>query len=187
MRRDRVRKFIRAAAALAAISIAAGAWAGRAPAPPKVEVGAAAPEIRSERWFNSSPLRPADLQGKVRLVEFWTHGCVNCVRTVPAMRRLHERFAGPDLVVIGVHTPEFARERDPKRVKEAIERMRIPYPVAMDNEGVNWLAWDNRYWPALYLVDRRGVIRHTHIGELHQGSKDWDGLLERIEGLRQES
>src|SRR5207247_2844055 len=122
-----------------------------------IGAGPRAPTITASRWFNSVPLTADKLQGKVRLVEFWAFECINCARTIPAMRALHERFAGPDVVVIGVHTPELKAERDPLKVAEAIKKYEIRYPVAIDNDHSIWRAFDNRYWPALYVVDRHGV------------------------------
>ena len=147
---------------------------------------AKAPRVESLRWFNSKPLKPEDFDGKVRLVEFWTFDFINCIRTVPAMRALHERFAGPDAIVIGVHTPELERERDSQRVGEAIKRLDLRFPVAMDNDYALWNAFRNRFWPTLYVVDKRGVIRHVHVGELHKGSKDWEPLLDLVDSLRRE-
>jgi thiol-disulfide isomerase/thioredoxin len=157
----------------------AGEASAAAPAAPQ------APEIRSSHWLNSAPLRAEDLRGKVRLVEFWAFRCINCVRTVPAMRTLAERFRG-DVVVIGVHTPELDDERDLQKLTEALRRLDVRYPVATDNDYALWRAYGNRYWPALYLVDKRGRIRTTHIGELHQGTPEWTDLLAKIEALRRE-
>ena len=144
-----------------------------------------APEIRSSHWFNSTPLRAEDVRGKVRLVEFWAFRCINCVRTVPAMRALSEHY-GHDLVIIGVHTPELDEERDPRQVAEAVRRLDVRYPVATDNDYAVWRAFGNRYWPALYLIDKRGRIRATHVGELHQGTPEWSELVTRIDALRRE-
>jgi thiol-disulfide isomerase/thioredoxin len=144
------------------------------------------PRITSTQWFNSVPLTPDKLTGKVRLVEFWAFECINCARTAPAMRALHERFAGPDAVVIGVHTPELKVERDPLKVAEAIKKYEIHYPVAIDNDHSTWRAFGNQYWPCLYVIDKKGVVRHVHIGELHQGTPDWDQLVALVEKLRHE-
>ena len=145
-----------------------------------------APIVASDRWFNSRPLTAADLSGKVVVVEFWTFGCINCVRTVPALRALHASFPRSEVVVLGVHTPEFERERRASEVARAIERLGVAYPVALDNDYKNWRAYGNQYWPALYVVDRRGVIRYSHVGELHEGTSSWRELLAVIERLRRE-
>ncbi len=148
--------------------------------------GPRAPRITSSQWYNSPPLSATDLDGKVRLVEFWAFDCINCNRTIPAMKALHERFAGPDAVVIGVHSPELKQERDPKNVVAAIRRFEIHYPVALDNDHAIWRAFNNEYWPALYVIDKHGVIRDVHIGELHQGTREWDALVELVDRLRHE-
>jgi thiol-disulfide isomerase/thioredoxin len=145
-----------------------------------------APPIVGSRWINTRPLSAQDLAGRVVIVEFWTFGCVNCQRTVPAMRALQERVAGPDVVIVGVHTPELVFERDPRAVEKAVRDQRLAFPVVIDDDGYVWRGFGNRYWPALYVVDRRGVIRHTHIGELHQGTQAWDTMLAVVETLRRE-
>ena len=148
--------------------------------------GPKAPELRSARWFNSPPLTAAHLKGKVVLVEFWTFDCINCLRTLPAMRALAAAYPDTEVVIVGVHTPELDHERDSRNVERAVKRLDVRYPVAIDNDYAIWRAYGNRYWPALYLIDRRGVIRHTHVGELHQGTAAWDEVTGLIEKLRRE-
>lgn len=116
-------------------------------------------------WFNTSPLTIEGLRGRVVLVDFWTFGCVNCINTLPHLQRWHQRYAARGLIIVGVHTPEFAFERDPSAVQAAIRRHGLGYAVAMDNGHATWQAWRNRYWPALYLVDRDGRVVFHHIGE----------------------
>ena len=116
-------------------------------------------------WLNSPPLTPAGLRGKVVLVNFWTYTCINWLRQLPYVRAWAEKYAGHGLVVIGVHTPEFAFEHDPDNVRRAVQEMRIDYPVAIDNDYAVWRAFDNHYWPALYFADAQGRIRHHHFGE----------------------
>ncbi len=157
---------------------------GRPPAP--AAVGRKAPPLTSDTWLNRAPLSPADLRGKVVLVEFWTFGCINCVRTIPAMQELQRALAGRDLVMVGVHTPEFPHEKRLENVRRAVARLGVRYPVAVDNDFRVWDSFGNLYWPSLYLVDRRGVIRHVHVGELHVGSTAWRELRARIEALLQE-
>jgi thiol-disulfide isomerase/thioredoxin len=118
-----------------------------------------------EAWLESPPLRIEDLRGKVVLVDFWTFACSNCARTLPSVKRWHARYADEGLVVIGVHTPEFAFEREKANVEEAVRRFGIDYPVALDNDYETWTAWKNRYWPSLYLVDREGRVVFRHEGE----------------------
>lgn len=116
-------------------------------------------------WFNSKPLSAADLRGKVVLVDFWAYSCINCIRTLPAMRAWNERYKGAGLVILGVHTPEFSFEADPAKVEKAVRRFDITYPVALDANHAIWAAFRNQYWPAHYLVDATGRIRFTHFGE----------------------
>ena len=99
------------------------------------------------------------------------------------MRALHERYNDDGLIVIGVHTPEFEREKDVQKVSEAIERLQLPYAVAIDNESVTWRAFRNQYWPSLFVIDKRGVVRTNHIGELHEGTPDWDEMTGLVEQL----
>jgi cytochrome c biogenesis protein CcdA/thiol-disulfide isomerase/thioredoxin len=129
------------------------------------ELGAA-PEFEGvTRWLNSPPLSLADLRGKVVLVDFWTYTCINCLRTLPYLKAWDERYRDRGLTIVGVHTPEFAFEKDTGNVRDAIARSGLRYPVAQDNEYATWEAWGNRYWPAKYLVDATGQVRYTHFGE----------------------
>jgi cytochrome c biogenesis protein CcdA/thiol-disulfide isomerase/thioredoxin len=116
-------------------------------------------------WLNSPPLDSETLRGKVVLVDFWTYSCINCLRTLPYLRSWHEKYKGEGLVIIGVHTPEFAFERKLDNVQKAVEDLGIKYPIAIDNNYKIWGAFKNRYWPAHYFVDRLGRIRHRHFGE----------------------
>ena len=170
----------------AAVVVTAGAASvdakQRAAADPRPK-GPRAPRIDGERWFNSARLTPADLQGRVVLVEFWAFECINCQRTLPAMKALRAAYPDSDVVIVAVHTPELERERVTKNVEQAIQKYGITYPVAIDNQHFIWDAFENHYWPALYVIDRRGVIRHTHVGELHQDTEDWStvtGLITRL-------
>jgi len=116
-------------------------------------------------WLNSEPLTSAGLRGKVVLVGFWTYTCINWLRQLPYLRAWAGKYSGHGLVVIGVHTPEFSFEHNPENVRQAIQDMKISYPVATDNNYGVWSAFDNHYWPALYFTDARGRIRHHHFGE----------------------
>lgn len=125
-----------------------------------------APEITGiTNWLNSEPLKLANLRGKVVLVDFWTHGCINCVRTLPYVTKLYDKYKDKGFVVIGVHTPEFAFERSTASVAIAIQRHGIRYPVAQDNDLATWNAYGNRYWPAQYIIDKNGKIVFEHAGE----------------------
>lgn len=123
------------------------------------------PELFNEVWLNSDPLKLADLHGKVVIVEFWTFGCYNCKNVVPSLRAWYQTYKEDGLVIIGVHTPEFGYEREIENVKQALIDQNIPYAVAIDNDWQTWRAYNNRYWPAKYFVDKAGNLRHIHIGE----------------------
>ncbi len=116
-------------------------------------------------WLNSKPLTAEDLKGKVVLVDFWTYSCINCLRAIPYVRAWAEKYRDHGLVVIGVHAPEFAFERNVDNVKKAISTLAIGYPVAIDNDYNVWRAFENEYWPAHYFIDAKGMIRHHHFGE----------------------
>lgn len=126
----------------------------------------ALPEFQGiSQWLNSVPLTIADLKGSIVLVQFWTFTCINCQRTLPYITRWHRQYASQGLKVIGIHTPEFAFERDVKNVKKALQQHQISYPVPLDNEYKSWSAYKNNYWPHLFLADRQGILRYDHIGE----------------------
>src|SRR4051794_17820053 len=120
---------------------------------------------RAAGWLNSEPPGPAELRGSVVLVDFWTLTCINWLRTEPYIRAWWEAYRADGLVVIGVHTPEFSFEHEIDRVRQATADRGIDYPVVVDNDYTIWNAFANHYWPALYFVDREGVIRDHHFGE----------------------
>ncbi|PXW16379.1 cytochrome c biogenesis protein DipZ [Paraburkholderia caballeronis] len=117
------------------------------------------------QWLNSPPLTAAALRGKVVLVDFWTYSCINCLRALPYVKAWADKYRANGLVVIGVHAPEFAFEKDIGNVRRAVADLKIDYPVAIDNRYAIWRAFDNQYWPAHYFVDANGKIRHHHFGE----------------------
>jgi thiol-disulfide isomerase/thioredoxin len=116
-------------------------------------------------WLNSEPLGPAELRGRVVLVNFWTWTCINWLRQEPYVRAWSQAYRDDGLIVIGVHTPEFSFEHDIDGVRRATEERAIDYPVVVDNDYEVWSAFANHYWPALYFADRQGVIRDQHFGE----------------------
>ncbi|MGO4326405.1 cytochrome c biogenesis protein DipZ [Cupriavidus sp. 2TAF22] len=116
-------------------------------------------------WLNSPPLTSEQLRGRVVLVDFWTYSCINCIRTIPYLRAWAEKYKDQGLTVIGVHTPEFAFERNAGNIRKAIDGFRIGYPVAVDSDFKIWRAFDNHYWPAIYFVDAKGRIRYHQFGE----------------------
>ncbi len=134
-----------------------------------------APSVKSEgelppldgavAWLNSPPLTREGLRGKVVLVDFWTYSCVNCLRTLPYVRAWHDKYKDQGLVVIGVHAPEFAFEKDLGNVRRATADLKVDYPVAVDNDYAIWRGFNNEYWPAHYFIDAQGRIRHHHFGE----------------------
>ena len=121
--------------------------------------------IPNGTWLNSDPLTMSELKGKVVLVDFWTYTCINCIRTLPYITAWHDLYKDKGLVIIGIHTPEFEFEKKKENVVNAMKQYGISYPVLMDNEYENWNAFNNRYWPAKYLIDAKGQIRYTHFGE----------------------
>ena len=151
---------------LAALMLCAAAATSRAtladdPATPPV-----APEFTGiDKWLNSRPLTLHALRGKVVLIDFWTYTCINCIHTLPYVERWHEKYKNQGLVVIGVHTPEYPFERSTDNVQTAIRRFNLGYPVAQDNDYATWRAYENRYWPAFYLIDQDGHIVYRHFGE----------------------
>ena len=127
--------------------------------------GALAPFARANGWLNSSPLTPDGLRGRVVAVDFWTYTCVNWLRTLPFVRAWAAKYREAGLTVVGVHTPEFGFEHDLDNVKKMSARFAVDWPVAVDNDYGVWQAFDNHYWPALYIADAGGHIRYHHFGE----------------------
>jgi thiol-disulfide isomerase/thioredoxin len=127
----------------------------------------AAEFVGLEGWLNTkgAKVTMASLKGKVVIIDFWTFGCVNCQRTLPHINDLYTKYHDQGLEVVGIHTPEFDSEHDTANVKKAIKREGITFPVAQDNNNKTWNAYRNRYWPQFYFIDRKGLIRHIHIGE----------------------
>ncbi|HSM97572.1 MAG TPA: cytochrome c biogenesis protein DipZ [Gallionella sp.] len=136
-----------------------------APVTPAADTAAMPALAGATQWFNSPPLTSEMLRGKVVLVDFWTYSCINCLRTLPYLKAWDEKYRDQGLVIIGVHAPEFAFEKDAHNVGQAIRDLGITYPVAMDNQFAIWNAYQNQYWPAHYLIDAQGRIRDQHFGE----------------------
>jgi thiol-disulfide isomerase/thioredoxin len=135
-------------------------------------------------WLNSEPLGPAELRGRVVLVNFWTLTCINWLRQEPYVRAWSRAYRDDGLVVIGVHTPEFSFEHDFDLVQRATSERAIDYPVALDNQYEVWSAFDNHFWPALYFVDADGVIREDHFGEGHYEQSE--RVIRRLLGVERE-
>jgi thiol-disulfide isomerase/thioredoxin len=184
----------RGAAVLAALLMgAAGATGSRAqeaPPPQPAAMDVPAPELVGGPWLNSptgAPLSLAARRGKVTLVHFWTFGCINCLRNLPAYARWQQRFKAQGVMVIGVHTPETPDERVTANVVRRTRELGIRYPVLLDQRGENWRRWDQQYWPTVYLVDRKGRVRYVWLGELeYAGQRGEARLTERLRDLLRE-
>jgi thiol-disulfide isomerase/thioredoxin len=135
-------------------------------------------------WLNSEPLGPAELRGRVVLVNFWTLTCINWLRQEPYVRAWSQAYRNDALVVIGVHTPEFSFEHEIDHVRQATKERGIDYPVAVDNNYEVWSAFDNHYWPALYFVDAEGIIRDQHFGEGRYEQSE--RVIQRLLGVERE-
>src|SRR5579864_3997381 len=133
-------------------------------------------------WLNAQPLTAVALRGRVVLIEFWTYSCINWRRQLPYVRAWAEKYKDQGLVVIGVHAPEFAFEKNVDNVKKAAADLKLSYPIAIDNDYAIWRAFDNQYWPAHYFIDAEGRIRHHHFGE-----GDYDGSERVIQQLLAEA
>ena len=149
-----------------------------------------APELTGKVWLNlpsGSALSLASRKGKVTILHFWTYGCINCRRNLPAYDRWHKRFASKGVVVIGVHSPETEAERDPTNVAKQVKELGITYPVLLDAELKNWNRWQQRVWPAVCLIDKRGWARYAWEGELEwRGAGGEAKMTQLIEGLLKE-
>ena len=122
-----------------------------------------------EAWLNSPPLAAESLRGKVVLIDFWAFECWNCYRSFPWLKDLEAQFSDEAFTVVGVHSPEFERERNIDNVKSKAGEFGLQHPIMIDNDFAFWRAMGNRYWPAYYLVDKQGLVRHAFVGETHAG------------------
>jgi thiol-disulfide isomerase/thioredoxin len=129
-------------------------------------------------WLNSSPLTPAELRGRVVLVDFWTYTCINWLRTLGYLRAWTEKYEGKGLVLVGVHTPEFPFEGDVDNVRQAVSDMKVEYPIALDPDYAVWRAFGNQYWPAVYIADAEGQLRHHQFGE--GGYEECERVIQRL-------
>ena len=125
------------------------------------------PLVDAEKWLNSSPLKMADLRGKVVMLDVWTFMCWNCTNSIPWVREMQKRFEKKDFLIVGIHTPEFDHEKDLSAVKTAVAKHKLLNPQLIDNDYKYWRALNNRYWPAFYIIDKKGNIRHVAVGEVH--------------------
>lgn len=133
-------------------------------------------------WLNSPPLDLQALEGKVVLVDFWTYDCINCRRALPYVKEWAKRYEPDGLVVVGVHTPEYAYEQVSGNVRDQVRKLGITYPVALDNSYAIWRSFDNQFWPAHYLIDAKGKVRYSHFGE-----GDYEAQEQVIQALLREA
>lgn len=164
-----------------------GAATARSQSPVPAARSVAAPELTGESWLNlpaGGRISLAARRGKVTVVHFWTFGCINCKRNLPYYDHWQKRFAARGVQIIGIHTPETAEERDAANVARKVKELGIAYPVLLDANHENWDRWQQRYWPAVYLVDKRGQARYAWEGELEYqaagGSVKMARLIEEL-------
>ncbi len=151
---------------------------------PKSPVRPAPPLIGIEKWINSEPLVLKNLRGQVVVLHFWTFGCINCQRNLPYYNRWQDDYAEEPLQIIGVHTPESAGEAVAENVAAKAQELGIEYPVAIDNNFATWKAYKNRFWPCIYLIDKRGHLRYQWKGELEYDDAEGDEIVrEKIKQL----
>lgn len=157
------------AAAIAVAATRLDVLQGVAPSQGRAEDAPSAPEfVGIAGWINSPPLTLGSLRGTVTVIDFWTYSCINCVRTIPSNRRIFATYEPYGLQIVGVHSPEFAFEREAENVRAAVRRLGVTWPVAMDNDMRTWRAYRNAYWPRIYIVDAEGRIRFDYAGEGHE-------------------
>jgi len=134
-------------------------------------------------WLNSPPLTVQDLRGQVVLLDVWTFGCWNCTGSIPWLKKLEKSFAGQPFRIVGIHTPEFSNERDPSQVAAHVRSLGVAGPVMLDNDQAYWNALENQYWPAFYVVDKKGRLRALYVGETHAGQAQAQEIETRIRML----
>ncbi len=177
---------MRRAAALGILGIAfVAAGAVREPNPATLK--APAPEFTGRQWINTADGKPVSLEsrhGKVTVVHFWTYDCINCRHNLPIYDRWHKQLAARNVMIIGIHTPETESERVRGNVLRRMKEFGIEYPVLLDPDLENWNRWRQQYWPAIYLVDKRGRVRYRWAGELNYGGVGGEQIMMRaIEAL----
>ncbi len=144
-----------------------------------------APDFRNIlEWINTEPLTMVKLLSHVVLIDFWSYACINCRRSIPFIKRMHEKYGEKGLKVIGVHSPQFSFEKEPLNVKKAIDERGIDYPVALDSERSMWRAYGNSYWPSTYLIGRYGKIGYTRLGE--GGYREMENMIQSYLGISEE-
>ena len=149
-----------------------------------------APEFTHDNkqdWINSTPLSIRNLEGKVVLIDFWTFGCWNCYRSFPWLNAMEKRLDKENFQVIGVHTPEFENEKIRKNIEVKVKEFGLHHPIMVDNDSSYWRAMNNRYWPAYYILDKKGKIRAVFFGETHEGDRRAKQIEKAIQILLAES
>jgi thiol-disulfide isomerase/thioredoxin len=148
--------------------------------------GVRAPEFSGiSEWLNAKPMKMADQKDSVVVVHFWTNGCINCIHNYPYYQKWMDKYNNrKDFQMIGIHTPELEQEKNLDRLKEKIKKHKLAFPVAVDNQGATWKAWNNQYWPSIYLVDKAGNVRQLWNGELRDMS--FRLMSEKIDALLKE-
>jgi thiol-disulfide isomerase/thioredoxin len=142
------------------------------------------PELpEGAEWVQGGPLKLADLRGRVVVLHFWTNGCINCIHNYPVYRSWQEKYAGKDLTILGVHTPEFAWEAPAARVRSKARDNGLKFPIVLDPDNKIWRAWGNRYWPSIYLIDKSGQVRYRWEGELHLDTAAGKRFARRVDEL----
>lgn len=145
---------------------------------------ASAPEFPKDlQWVQGGPLNWADLDGRVGIVHFWTNGCINCIHNYPVYRSWQEKYDAKKVVIVGVHTPEFGWEAPAERVRKKAKENGLKFPIVLDPDSTVWKAWQNHYWPSIYLADKKGKIRYRWEGELHLDSDEGKRFAARIDEL----
>lgn len=155
--------------ALAAIVLTAGSSGADRVAPELIAGG---------QWLNSAPLKLSALRGKVVMVNIWVHSCINCHNSLPTLKKWYATYKGMGLEIIGVHTPEFESDKDVIALKRSLASDGVTWPVMQDNQSATWRAYNNRFWPAFYIIDKKGVIRESHDGEISSRYPDAIAPLE---------
>lgn len=175
---SQVRRQIRLFLLLGGASLLAVFAVKHLPAKEPQPIDQKAPELTQiDHWINSDGLKLAGLKGKVVVLHFWTFGCINCQHNLPYYNKWQADFAKEDVQIIGVHTPETSDEADSKNVAAQVKKLGIKYPVAVDTESATWKAYQNRFWPSIYLIDKQGQIRYRWDGELEYQDAGGDKLL----------
>lgn len=169
---------------LAGLVLIAATLFGAALVAPQASAKDGAPALASGEWINGTAL---PFKGRVTVLQFWTFACINCKHNLPYIEKWASKYEPNEVQVIGIHTPELDIEKDPKNVREAVQRLGIKYPVLIDGKGENWARYNVDAWPTVILIDKRGMIRKTWVGELQWNGQDGFGeLSQKIERLRQE-